>query len=524
MGWMGSLFGYLGARWEHQRLMYSQANDILRNYDAGKADRLGSGWTAVNLSGELADRGQRDTIRARAQDLERNSDIAESAIQAKERHIIGTHLNVQSLAVNAKGKPAGDIRAQFEEGFEQWCRARNCDLTQQQTAAEMARTAIRRRMVDGGCFFIKTIVSDRSRFLPYVLQGREVSELDSSVYTYDPRTGRYIFGGIEFDEYNRPVMFYFKKMAPDGMWLGTYDPVPARRVIFLWNRRRFTQLREMSEMATAITRIAQTESTLEAVNVGQRIAACFAAVIKRIQPFNGSGLGRPQGQSGIPGSGKDEASGYNGKMITPGMLYDNGLVEDVKTITPPQTGQNISQLIALNQRLVGAGLGLSYEATSRDLSRANYGSLRQGCLEDGLLYDIDFQWFSDHFLSEVYADVCISQVLNGKVEIPDFWANSDRYLKHRCYPPGMPWIDPQNEATANEKGLNSKQTTLAEIHAAKGGDWQDAIGQWGREQEALILEEARLMKLRRQLGLVETEAPNGTGTAATAAGNGTAAK
>ena len=43
-------------------------------------------------------------------------------------------------------------------------------------------------------------------------------------------------------------------------------------------------------------------------------------------------------------------------------------------------------VIKLLQRLTGAGQGISYEATSRDMSQTNYSSARQGLIEDSMTY------------------------------------------------------------------------------------------------------------------------------------------
>ena len=45
------------------------------NYDASDSGRLQSRWNTQNQSAELTDRFERDVIRARTRDLERNSDI-----------------------------------------------------------------------------------------------------------------------------------------------------------------------------------------------------------------------------------------------------------------------------------------------------------------------------------------------------------------------------------------------------------------------------------------------------------------
>jgi capsid protein len=58
---------------------------------------------AVNGTAEQVDQPQRDIIRARARDLERNSDIAEAIIGPMERNIVGTGIRVQAKVMKKNG-------------------------------------------------------------------------------------------------------------------------------------------------------------------------------------------------------------------------------------------------------------------------------------------------------------------------------------------------------------------------------------------------------------------------------------
>ena len=66
----------------YEREAWRQSLEALRFYDAGSGGRLNANWRASITSAETADRSSRDTVRARARDLERNSDIAQAAIRA----------------------------------------------------------------------------------------------------------------------------------------------------------------------------------------------------------------------------------------------------------------------------------------------------------------------------------------------------------------------------------------------------------------------------------------------------------
>lgn len=77
MNWLDKIIAAVSPAAAFQREAWRQAWEELRGYDAAGHDRLNSGWRVVNQSAELTDRPGRDMVRARARDLERNSDIAQ---------------------------------------------------------------------------------------------------------------------------------------------------------------------------------------------------------------------------------------------------------------------------------------------------------------------------------------------------------------------------------------------------------------------------------------------------------------
>jgi capsid protein len=66
-----------------------------RNYDAGWGGRLNANWRTTNQSAELTDRYSRDVVRARARDLERNSDMMNSIISPFVRNVVGKGFTLQ---------------------------------------------------------------------------------------------------------------------------------------------------------------------------------------------------------------------------------------------------------------------------------------------------------------------------------------------------------------------------------------------------------------------------------------------
>ena len=76
---------------------------------------------------------------------------------------------------------------------------------------------------------------------------------------------------------------------------------------------------------------------------------------------------------------------YAGKTVTPGMILEMNPGEEIQAINPQGQASDASSFVKLLQRLTGAGQGISYEATSRDMSQTNYSSARQGLIEHSRL-------------------------------------------------------------------------------------------------------------------------------------------
>ena len=78
-------------------------------------------------------------------------------------------------------------------------------------------------------------------------------------------------------------------------------------------------------------------------------------------------------------------------------------------------------------------------------------------------------------MDEVYETFIISGVLSGLFNIPGFWEDKRRYLKHEWVAAPKKWIDPLKEATATKIALQTGQKTFQQIAAENGKDWKEQI-------------------------------------------------
>ncbi len=458
--WISPRLGYMRMAWR---------NATRGAYQAGDISRHSAGWVPVNAKAEQINQPSRDFIRAKGRDLERNSDIVGGPIGTLERNVVSTGFRVQP---NTGDK---ELNAAMSAVFEEWQKPRNCDITGMQAFWELCKMTVRRTEVDGGLIFVKTYGGNK-RF-PFQLQAREVDDLDSSgLLRYGANV---IVNGVEVDAKQKPIAYHMKVFSPDGWFTGKTERIPAERVLSLWRKTMPSQIREVSPLAPAITRANDTEEYLDAVGIKEKILASLSVFIKRLIP-SGSAPGRGNG-TGSKNDEYDPQTGYKRKRVSPGMIMELQPGDDVNSVIPTGQAANARELVALHQRLIGAGQGLSYEATSRDMSQVNYSSARQGLLEDQRTYADWQQWLIDHFLSEVYTEVIISAVLAGELIIPDFWQKRAIYLRHTWIEPGWSWIDPVKEITANTKAIQSGQDNLANVCARVGYDWREVMKQRAEE-------------------------------------------
>ena len=433
-------------------------------YTAADRGPRSAGWTTFNTTGEQANQGARDISRARSRDLERNSDIMGAEILALERNVVGTGIVLQAKVSGDDGKEDEPLNTKIEELWREWCRPGNCEITGRFSLSEIEILIVRRRFVDGGVLILK--VYDEARF---TLQLIEVDDLDTSVQACE---GRKVMGGVEIDEYRRPVAYHIKVYDAWGFQTRT-ERVPAERMIYLPYLSRISQIREFTPAAPSLPRIDDVNELIDAAVEKERVLAHLSVAIE-----NSAGT-----IGGLVGLGRGDRADGAGPGSPPGELLEQGTVtylkpgEKVAVISQAGTSATVDPLVKTTQRLAGGGTGLSYEVVSRDMSQVTYSSARQGLLEDQRTYRIWQKYLIEHFCDVIYAEWLDWMALTGRLSIRDYFSNREKYQRHIWIASGWDWIDPLKEVSANAKALETNQTTLQEICASKGKDYRDVIRQ-----------------------------------------------
>ena len=454
MNWIDKAISAISPRAGYQRESWRLSlKELQKNYDAGDFSRLNAKWSAFNDSGEYTDRASRDIVRARARDMERNSDITNALISSYRRNVVGSGFNMQART------PDDKVNQQLEELWKEWCKKKNCDITARQSFVKILRMIEQRKRVDGGILIHKCYTD--GGIIPFKLQLLEVDELEQGQLT--PKyAGDKVVGGIELNKYNKAVGYWIRQYRYDEISIEPPVFIPEKDMIYICDYKRPSQIREISEMAPVLTRIRDVNEYITAVSVKERITACLAVFIKQALP---QGVGR-----GDPKKKKE----YDGKTLTPGMIKMLNPGDEIETVTPAQQASDATAFVKQHQRLISSGQGVSYESTSRDMAETNYSSARQSMIEDDLTFEDDKDTIEE-FMDEVYETFVISAVLSGSIQIKGFWENKKSYMKHEWIREPKRWIDPYKESMANMVAMKTGQKTFKQISAENGQDWKERI-------------------------------------------------
>ena len=123
MNWLDNLIGFVSPKTAYKRQAYRNAIEASRAYDAANYKNANANWHASIESAEMGLSSSREIIRARARDLENNSDIMNSILGAYKRNVVGAGYRLR--ANTGKGNLDKDIESLWHE----WTKAKNCDVT-----------------------------------------------------------------------------------------------------------------------------------------------------------------------------------------------------------------------------------------------------------------------------------------------------------------------------------------------------------------------------------------------------------
>lgn len=460
MNIIDKIIGWVSPQRAYERQAY---RDALRQYDAASMDRLSSDWQPAYGTAEQLATGSRDIIRGRARAAEMNSDLAESAVIALLRNVIGTGIIPQAKVRNRNGKLNNDLNKKIEKAWAKWAEPENADIRGISNFYELQEMALRRMVYDGEILVNKT---SQGSYLPLSIQLIEAENIGAVSITNGKNN---IINGVEVTEHGRPVAYHVSQTDPMG--LRSFDTVrlSTDQAFLLFKPKRPSQIRGISLLALVLRRIHDIDEYMDADLIAARVAACFSVFVTSQNSARQSAI-LPRDKKGRPNI-----------TMAPGMVRHLSPGESIEFADPKRNAGTASEYSATQTRRIASGLGMSADIVARNIS-GNFSAARQNLLEDQKTFRQVQKFIITHFCMPIWKAFIDALYLAG--ELPsDYLANKDKYQEVAWLAPGWSWIDPVKEVNANKEAIKSGLTTLEDVCASSGRDWEEVLEQRKLEQD-----------------------------------------
>lgn len=396
------------------------ATSVLMNYGAATSGNRASSWRASAADADAA-AAKRARLAFVTRDMIRNTPFATRAQAVITGNVVGTGI-IPKVSGGPKGQQ-DDLRDLIQRHLD----TTSIDADGLNNLYGLQRLAMN-AIFDGGEVLIRRRLRERRDGLPLALQLQvlEGDFLDSGKDGVIASGGGEIREGIEYDAIGRRTAYWLFPRHPGGVWRRgsalVSRRVPASEVLHVFRPDRPGQMRGVSWLAPVALRLQDEDDHQDAQLMRQKIAACFAGF--RVEP-----------------DGEGEGGDAIGETLVPGRIQKLKPGEDIRFTAPP-AAEGYDEFTRAVLRSAAAGVGITYEALTGDLSRVNFTSYKAGRIEMDRNIEV-WQWL-----------MLIPMMMQpiGRW-IMEAWAlermaRPSAKLKIEWVPPVRPMIDPAREIGA----------------------------------------------------------------------------
>lgn len=446
----------------------------VRRFKAAEHDRLKASWSSQPLTiNEIIKRDLR-TLRARSRAQGESDPYARRFLQMCRSHVIGPDgIRLQARLTRPDGTLDQAANQAIETAWKRWGRAEFCHMQQQIGLAEFQRQAIATIAEDGECL-IRLITGRQAGPYGLALQFIDVERLDVKLDREATRTQNAIRMGVEIDDWQRPVAYWFSSAEGDYYYAGRqYIRIPAAEIIHAFLPFRSGAWRGVPWNATALVRLHMLDGYEDAALVNARAGANNVGFF-----LTEDGLA-PMGEEG-PDLHQLEVSSESGEYLTL-----PGSVRDFKAFSSEYPSGEFPTFVKQILRGVSAGLGVSYHALSGDLESVNFSSGRLGAMEDREMWKALQNWFIDTVMTRLFNVWIESALLKRQIPGVDILRLDEIQRAATWQPRRWQHIQPREEMAANELALKLRLRSRSEIIRETGNDPDDVWREIEAENQTL---------------------------------------
>lgn len=472
------IISYISPAWGFKRGRARAAIAITRNYEAASTATRVSGWNPSGTSADAEIAPALVRLRNRSRDLCRNNEFAKKARNSISAYIVG-----YGIVPKAKGDSARARR--LTELWKEWGERLVCDFDDSNNFYGL-QTLVCNSIVESGACLVKKVMRQPSKNNPVGLEIQllepDYIEIEFTTLRKILPSGGWIKQGIEYDAEGKRVAYMLYKEHPGESTIirgiGQVR-IPTTELSHVFWKERPGQKHGVPWLSTVAMRLKDFGDYEDAQLVRQKIAACFAGFIRDIE---------------IPDV-TDPTTLM--EKIEPGRLEILPPGKDITFASPPPV-TGYAEYSRSQKQAIAAGLDITYEALTSDLSNVNFSSARIG-QGDMYLHIDQWQWqmIIPHFCEVVWDWFEMACELAGLLPKGDSVGAS-------WTPPKREFVSPVDETLAIKDQVRSGFKTLSE-----------AVREYGYDPETHFEEYAADLAKLDELGIkLDTDPRQGPGNGA----------
>ncbi|CAM7335308.1 phage portal protein [Escherichia coli] len=311
-------------------------------------------------------RSSADNVRAMSRTISINTPLGKRAVQYQVDNVIGEGINPQVRILGTDGRPNVQLNNEIMTQFEFWSKnAKRFSKNRRINWRRFQQLVERSRFIDGEVF-IRIHEDDEFKL--------EIIEAARCKYGDRQQTDDgYILDGIEYDNDDAPVRYWFKEMNQSTQTEGgdCYG-VPANEIIHYYRELFPDQRRGIPEAVANIDTMNQYNAFAFATLVQKRAAASSMGFITQDK----------DGQESIDLAEDDEDKEYAAPDIIQefeaGTIHQLPAGHDIKQFTSTQGGDDFISFTDRLEDHLAMGYGFYKQGWKGDTANINYSAARFG--------------------------------------------------------------------------------------------------------------------------------------------------
>lgn len=417
-------------------------------------------------------------LRAWCRHLERNNPTARAGVEALDALVVGTGI---SLEPDTGDKKIDELIRKQWNAYITNCSVNGTDLY------HLQNQSFRDIPTAGELLWRFVTLPERAKagLIPLVIMPLEAEWLDEQLHSFNgtDQQGNMRVGPIIYDAYGRPLSYFLRN--PELLLGEKAEQVSADEIVHEFEKRRSLQGRGEPWFAPIIETLQQERDLIDAELKSAVNTSAMAMVLT--SDFHDT-----------PDTTEDGTTEDPAQAIRLGGVARLYPGEKAEAFSHTRPSQQISPFRQMLRGDIAAALRIPSRFLDRDVSRANYSSMRADMLDTDRLLAPVREWYGHATAGRLYKKVLPYLAIKAGIPVP-------KNTGYRLLPDGQPYVDPEKDARAAQLLIGAGLTTYEKEVGKRGEDYRKVWAQRAKENA-----EAAALGLTLDLSSTNAPAPEST--------------